>query len=264
MNFCRPATLGSCLVQGAVAIGQSCPIKNHLVDTAWTIYYLALQRKSLLTPALGGIFFQRFTFAFDSRQQGCSRSPVSHIQLKGWDSWKPASGTAGAALSLVPSSCFGRPPRGVTLPSPPARHSQNHTPILSLPAASPQLSHTSWENRPSVRGLKKQGSSGRCCPSRVEGPGGSRSLRSWGEGWLHRLLIHPFLRPRRLTLAGSGEADLWVTRRREIITPLSKCWILFSTSWSCQRGLRGLPLLALPTCLHILPTHPPPPPPALA
>ena len=175
MKFCRPATLGSCLVQGAVAIGQSCPIKDHLVDTAWTIYYLALQRKSLLTPALGGIFFQRFTFAFDGRQQGCSQSPVSYIQLKGWDSWKPASRTAGAALSLVLSSCFGRLPRGVTLPSPPPRHSQNHSPILSLPAASPQLSHTSWENGPSVRGLKRQGSPGRCCPSKVEGPGGSGS-----------------------------------------------------------------------------------------
>ena len=79
IKFCRPATLGSCLVQGTVAIGQSCPIKDHLVNTAWTIYYLALQRKSLLTSALGGIFFQRFPFAFDSRQQGVSQSPVSHI-----------------------------------------------------------------------------------------------------------------------------------------------------------------------------------------
>lgn len=86
-----------------------------------------------------------FTFA-SGREQGCSQSQISLIQLKGRDGLKAGISDCRASRSPVPSSCCRRAPRASLpgrAPLPSLRGSQNRFLVLSLPAIFPRLSDTS-------------------------------------------------------------------------------------------------------------------------
>lgn len=148
MKFYGPATLGSfVLPRAAFAIGQNCAVSKTIWPPQPEIFTALSFRENICWPfALDDIFLQTtFTFA-SGREQGCSQSQISLIQLKGRDGLKAGISDCRASGSPVPSSCCRRAPRASLpgrAPLPSLRGSQNRFLVLSLPAIFPRLSDTS-------------------------------------------------------------------------------------------------------------------------